>query len=140
MRIKKFLALFSITLCVSSFVYAEDGAALFKTKCAACHQISRPNNMSTLVAPPVMGIMRHIKMTYNKKEDAVKFISTYVVNPQESKALCMPNKIKRFGLMPSQKRNVTPEEIESIASWLYDNFPPNGFRSRGNTHKSYKSK
>jgi hypothetical protein len=33
--------------------------------------------------------------------------------------------------MPSQKGNVTPAELEAIASWLYDNYPPKGFRGRG---------
>ena len=131
MKIKKLVAVLGISLCLSPLVYAEDGATLFKAKCAACHQTSRPNDISTLVAPPVMGIMRHMKMTYKTKEDAVKFISTYALNPQKSKAVCMPQKIKRFGLMPSQKENVTEKELESIASWMFDNFPQKGFMGKG---------
>ena len=46
-------------------------------------------------------------MTYTATEDIVKFVSTYAINPQKSKPVCMPRKIKRFGLMPSQKGNVT---------------------------------
>jgi len=87
--------------------------------------------MSTLIAPPVMGVMRHVKMTYKTKEDAVKFISTYALNPQKSKAVCMPQKIKRFGLMPSQKGNVSIEELQTIASWMFDNFPQKGFMGKG---------
>jgi cytochrome c len=78
-----------------------------------------------------MGVMRHVKMRYNTKEDAVKFISEYALNPQESKAVCMPQKIKRFGLMPSQKENVSKEELQTIATWMYDNFPPKGFQGMG---------
>jgi len=67
-------------------------------------------------------------MKYNTKEDAVKFIADYVLHPSKEKALCKPQKIKRFGLMPSQKGNVTKEELEKIAGWLYDNFPPKWFK------------
>ncbi len=43
----------------------------------------------------------------------------------------MPQKIQRFGLMPSQKGNVTKEELEKITEWMYENFPPAGFKGRG---------
>jgi hypothetical protein len=116
---------------MSSLLLANDPSALFNAKCAMCHVTSRPSDMSTLVAPPIMGVMNHVKMTYPNKADAVKFIVDYVQAPSKSKAVCMPQKIQRFGLMPSQKGNVTPAELESIASWLYDNYPPKGFRGRG---------
>jgi len=116
---------------VSSLLLASDGASLFDAKCAMCHMKSRPSDMSTLVAPPIMGVMNHVKMTYTNKPEAVRFIVNYVLEPNRSKAVCMPQKIQRFGLMPSQKGNVTPEELEAIASWLYDNYPPKGFRGRG---------
>ena len=61
MIIKKLVAVLGISLCLSPLVYAEDGATLFKAKCAACHQTSRPQDMSTLIAPPVMSVMRHVK-------------------------------------------------------------------------------
>jgi len=113
-------------------VYAEtSGEALFEAKCASCHVKTRPSDISTLVAPPMMGVMRHVKMTYNSKEEAVKFITEYTLNPQERKAVCMPQKLKRFGLMPSQKGNVTKEELTTIASWVYDNFGSRG-QGRGN--------
>jgi cytochrome c len=131
MKLQKKLFLLGVTLIFTNTLYAQDGAALFSAKCAACHQTSRPNDMLTLVAPPVMGVMRHVKMRYNTKEDAVKFISEYALNPQESKAVCMPQKIKRFGLMPSQKENVSKEELQTIATWMYDNFPPKGFQGMG---------
>ena len=116
---------------MSSLLLANDASSLFDAKCAMCHAKTRPSDMSTLVAPPIMGVMNHVKMTYGNKHDAVKFIVDYVLAPNKSKSLCMPQKIQRFGLMPSQKGNVTPAELESIASWLYDNYPPRGFRGRG---------
>lgn len=97
--------------------------ALFKEKCVSCHITGRPVDFSKLVAPPVMGVMRHVKMQYPNKEEAVAFIKEYTLDPQEAKAVCMPQKIKRFGLMPSQKGNVTAEELERIGAWMFDNFP-----------------
>lgn len=131
MKLKNILLVLGGSILITPHIYAEDAATLFNVKCAACHVTTRPSDKSTLVAPPVMGVMRHVKMTYNSKAEAVKFISEYVLNPQASKAVCMPQKIKRFGLMPSQKGNVSKEEVEKIASWMYDNFPPQGFRGRG---------
>ncbi len=84
--------------------------------------------MSSLTAPPLMGVMRHVKMKYPAKEEAISFMVDYVLQPDRSKAVCMPQKIQRFGLMPSQKGNVTNTELETITAWMYDNFPPAGFR------------
>ena len=114
-------------------LYAEtSGEALFESKCASCHVKTRPSDISTLVAPPMMGVMRHVKMSYKTKDEVVTFITEYVLNPQESKAVCMTDKLKRFGLMPSQKGNVTKEELATIAAWAYDNFGNQGQgRGRG---------
>ena len=128
--------------CVNVFAGTSNTPeALFDLKCASCHTKTRPSDMSKMVAPPIMGVMRHVKMTYPKKDDGVKFIVDYVLEPSKDKALCMPQKIKRFGLMPSQKGNVSKEELQKIASWIYDNFPPKGFRGMKN-HRGmlYKAK
>ena len=116
---------------ISGISYANDASTLFDAKCSICHAKSRPADMSNLVAPPIMGVMRHVKMTYNTKDSAVNFIMDYVINPSKDKAVCMPQKIAKFGLMPSQKGIVTKEELSQIASWLYDNYPPQGFRGQG---------
>jgi len=105
--------------------------ALFDTKCKMCHSTTQPTDMSKVIAPMVFGVMRHVKMSYPKKDDAVKFMVDYVLNPSKEKAICMPQKIARFGLMPSQKGNVTKEELEKITSWMFDNFPPANFRGHG---------
>jgi len=141
MKLKEILLTIGMVSAVTPTLYAQDGATLFEAKCATCHTATRPSNMSTLVAPPVMGVMRHVKMAYNTKEKAVKFVTEYALNPQMSKAVCMPQKIKRFGLMPSQKGNVTKEELQTIASWMYDNFPPKGLKwKKQEEGKSCKAK
>ena len=127
MKFKMTLLTLGITFLFTPSIYAEtSGEALFETKCASCHVKTRPSDISTLVAPPIMGVARHVKMTYKTKEEAVKFITEYALDPQESKAVCMPDKLKRFGLMPSQKGSVTKEELTTIAGWIYDNFANQG--------------
>ena len=111
------------------------GKELFIQKCTACHTLGKPADMSKLVAPPLNGVMRHLKMTHSDQAKGVAFIKDYVMEPAQSKALCMPQKIKRFGLMPSQKGNVTPEELEVIANWMFENYPQKGFKGMGHGKK-----
>ncbi len=110
---------------------SENAEKLFETKCKVCHVTKRPEDTSKLIAPPIMGALNHVKQNYATKKEAVDFIVDYVLNPTREKAVCMPQNIKKFGLMPSQKGNVTKEELKEIASWLYDNFPPKGMMGMG---------
>ncbi len=119
-----------ITAAALSAAAAPTAEQLFDTKCAVCHIKTRPADKSALIAPPVMGVMRHVKEHYGDKATAVAFISDYVMNPQRSKAVCMPRSIKRFGLMPSQKGAVTEAEVQQIAGWMYDNYPPQGMTGK----------
>jgi cytochrome c len=129
----------SMLLC-SITIASQTPQELFDAKCLMCHKKSRPTDMSNVIAPAIMGVMRHVKMQYSSKDEAISFISDYVLNPQKSKAICKPQKIKRFGLMPSQKGNVTKEEAKLIASWLYDNFPPKGFKGMGQQKRGMQGK
>jgi len=110
---------------------ADEAEVLFDAKCSMCHSKTRPTDMSKVVAPALMGVMRHVKMTYPNKDEAVKFMVDYILEPSKDKAICMPNKIERFGLMPSQKGNVSKDELQNITSWMYSNFPPANFRGMG---------
>ena len=125
------ILLFVAALLFTPMTYGQTtGESLFDAKCASCHVKIRPADISTLVAPPAMGVMRHVKMTYGTKEEAVKFITEYALDPQESKSVCMADKIKRFGLMPSQKGKVRKEELSIIAGWMYENFGSPGQGNR----------
>ena len=114
------------TLGVSLF--AADGKALFEQKCAFCHITTKPTpqQRSQMAAPPAPGVMFHVKEKYPNKSDAVAFIVDYAHNPSKEKALC-PS-IKRFGIMPSLKGAVTKEELKAIASYMFDTFPPAGYK------------
>jgi cytochrome c len=110
---------------------SSNAEALFNAKCKICHSTTQPTDISKVVAPMVFGVMRHVKMKYPNRDEAVKFMVDYALNPSKDKAVCMPQKIARFGLMPSQKGNVTKEELQKITSWMFDNFPPANFRGHG---------
>ncbi len=126
------LLVLSAVIALSPFSLAsEDAEALFDAKCAVCHSKAKPTDMSKVLAPALMGVMRHVKIEYPQKEEAVKFMVDYILEPTVQKAICMPQKIERFGLMPSQKGNVTPAELEKITAWMFDNYPPADFHGMG---------
>jgi len=105
----------------------QKGKELFERHCVMCHSLTRPKDPKNMVAPAIAGVMFHVKERYPNKEDAVRFIVDYVRSPSHDKALC-PS-VKRFGLMPPI--NLPKEDLEAIASYLFDNFPPEGFKHRG---------
>lgn len=121
--------LISVTLLLLAFTAVsvmgeEKGSILFEEKCAACHMKQRPSfeAMNTMIAPPIMGVMSHVKDAKTTKPEAVKFIVDYIFEPTPLKALCIKQSIERFGLMPSQKGNLTKEEATMIAGYLYENY------------------
>ena len=131
---KKILTATTLMLVLGSSIMAEDSAEkLFTQKCMGCHLSTKPtqDQLKTIVAPAIMGVMRHIKKEFSNKKEAVDFIVEYTLNPTKEKSICRPKKIKKFGLMPSQKENLTKEELQLIAEYLYDNFPPENFRGMG---------
>ena len=141
MKLKKTVLTLGTLLALSSFVNAEEsGEVLFNAKCEMCHSKAKPSDMSKVLAPALMGVMRHIKMSYPDKDEAVKFMVDYILEPTKEKAICMPKKIERFGLMPSQKGNVTEDELTKITSWMYDNFPPANFKGMGHGNRKGEGK
>jgi hypothetical protein len=65
--------------------------------------------------------MYHVKEKYPIRVDAVKFMADYTLEPKVEKALCAS--MDKFGLMPSMKKTVTPEEAVAISEMLFDRFP-----------------
>ncbi len=102
----------------------ENGALLFEQKCSTCHTLYRPHAdlMHTMVAPPITGVMKHVKDVKATKAEAASFIVDYLFDPSYSKAICQSQAIERFGLMPSQRGMLSREEAITIAEYLYDNF------------------
>jgi hypothetical protein len=104
-------------------LHAQDKAeTLFDAKCSSCHLKTKPQDMSSVVAPPIVGVMKHVNKRYRTKEKKINFINDYVMNPQKAKAVCKRKKLKHFGLMPSQKGNLTEAELHLISTWMVENF------------------
>ncbi len=133
-KMKKIVLFITTLLITNTLLMAEDHAkVLFEAKCTSCHMTKRPTSeqFKTIVAPAIMGVMRHVKMQYKNKKEAVNFIVDYTLNPTKEKAICIDTKLEKFGLMLSQKESVTKEEIMIIAEYIYDTYPPTNFRGMG---------
>ncbi len=115
-------------ICTPAF--AETGKQLFQQKCAMCHVTKKPTpeQQKHMIAPAAMGVMFHVKQKFKNKEKAIEFIVDYVLNPSKEKSVCLSQTMKKFGIMPSQKGAVTKEQLRKIAEYMWDNFPPKGFK------------
>jgi cytochrome c len=106
----------SIFILLTGSLLAEDGKELFQNKCTACHSITMPMSHNDLKAPPAVGFMFHLKEHFTDKTKLKEHIINFTTNPTYEKAVC--RSVRRFGVMPSQKENVTQEELAKIADWL----------------------
>jgi cytochrome c len=104
-----------------------DGAALAKSKCAACHNLEMPPRTSeTEKAPPLFTVTVHLKdwmkgdNPSELRSKFVEFVTDYVRYPDRKKSYCDPKSLKLYGLMPSQKENVTEAEARAIAGYIFD--------------------
>jgi len=113
-------------------LYNESGKELFLEKCTKCHRTTPPKtkeDREAMMAPPIMGVMFHVNdgviadNPKEKKEKVIDFIVDYAHNPSKDKSFCEAHAIERFGVMPSQKNNVTVEELKEIANYLYEAYP-----------------
>jgi len=55
----------------------------------------------------------------DKAEKFIPFIQDYVIEPSREKSYCDEESLKAYGVMPSQKGNVTQEELKAIAEYMY---------------------
>jgi cytochrome c len=106
-----------------------DGEALAKAKCAQCHNLDMPPKTSEdEKAPPLFTITVHLKDWIKADTDTerrakfIAFAKDYTLNPTREKSYCDEKSLKSYGLMPSQKGNVTANEVGAIAAWAYDHY------------------
>ncbi len=106
-----------------------DGAKLAEQKCAKCHNLDMPPKTSDKeLAPPLYTVTVHLKdwmKVDNPSELRGKFtafVKSYVINPDRSKSYCNKESLETYGLMPSQKGNVTEDELEAIAHYAFDTY------------------
>jgi cytochrome c len=108
---------------------AQNGKTLLEQKCASCHMLQTPGfyQLQKLTAPPMDAVVFHVKLAKKDTEAQKAFIVDYVLNPDVSKSVCESNKVAKYGVMPSQKGNVTPQELEKIASFMLEEYPRQHF-------------
>ena len=124
---KKIILILSLMATILSANNAEE---LFMNKCAICHVMERPADKSEMVAPPAKGIMFHMGEEIGSDEKILAHIKSFTMNPTKAKAIC--RSVRRFGLMPSQKENITQEELDIVAQWMIENLKmtPEEYKNR----------
>jgi cytochrome c len=111
-----------LTLSIGSFANSK-GKMLFMQKCATCHSLSFPKNKSDMIAPPAPGVMFHMHQRFDSNDKILSYMRDFVMNP--SKKTSLKKETKRFGLMPSQKGNITKDELDTVTKWMVENIHMN---------------
>ncbi|MEA2072041.1 MAG: c-type cytochrome [Campylobacterota bacterium] len=108
-----------------------DGKKLLEQKCASCHNLEMPPALSVdELAPPMMSVAFHVHSFMTPSDEsqrtlkAIEFVVDYVQNPSIEKSFCDKKSLERYGLMPSQKENVTDYETKAIASYMFEHYTP----------------
>ncbi len=106
-----------------------DGKKLTEQKCASCHNLAMPPVISDdELAPPMMAVAFHMPNFMEPRDEsqripmAIEFVVDYVLHPSLEKSYCDEDSIKRYGLMASQKENVTKEEVKAIATYMFKHY------------------
>jgi len=124
--------LFIFTACSESAPKQKlDGKKLLESKCASCHNISMPPELfDDELAPPIMSVSFHVydfvkpSTESQRMSTAVEFVVDYVRNPSVEKSFCDKASLKHYGLMPSQKENVSEDEATAIANYMFEFYKP----------------
>ena len=132
---KKTIAIFALlfsTVFTTLNASEVTGETIYKLKCASCHMLDIPKDMSDanhskmmkdMKAPPFSKVSAKVKDAFDNNESkAIAFVADYIVNPDENKSLCMPQAIKAFGLMPSIGKDMSKGDIALVSKWLVTNF------------------
>lgn len=112
-----------------TMTFANNGAELMKANCASCHMLTSPtpDMIPTLKAPAMDAVVFHLKEDMKDEKEIKAFIVDYTQNPLASKSVCESNKVQKFGVMPSLKGKVSPEELGAIAEHMIATYPSAGF-------------
>jgi len=117
----------TISLLSASILMAEisdeqrvENENLATEKCGACHLMGKitKEKLNRMAAPPYWAIAKNVKLKYPNKIDGINFMMDFTINPAENKMLFPKETKERFGLMPSQKDNVTKDELKNIINYI----------------------
>jgi len=106
-----------------------DGKVLLEAKCAACHNLEMPPvTTPDEPAPPMMAVAFHVydfvkvSTPAERQSKAVAFVKEYVISPSREKSFCDAKSLEQYGVMPSQKGKVSQEELDAIASYMFEHY------------------
>lgn len=131
--IKKIFPLFLLTVLIVGCNDLDNknlnGKKLLKQKCSSCHNIDMPpKTYENEVAPPMMAVAFHVPDFIQTNDEssripkAIDFVKDYVINPSVEKSLCDKKSLESYGVMPSQKGKVSEDELEAIATYMFEHF------------------
>ncbi len=137
---KVLLFLLPIILLANEDKELQLGQKVFDTTCSKCHVelLDKKTALKTfkdLLAPPMNEVANQLKNNIIIKDEdedvhravVIAFIKDYIKYPELAKVMCNAPAVERFGLMPTQKPNLSEEEINAVATWLYDRYEGVGF-------------
>ena len=114
--------------------------------CAKCHNLSMPPKIHKIeLAPPMMAVVFHLKdfiKTSNPSEHKIKFsnfVSDYILYPAKDKAYCDKNSLKQYGLMPSLENNISKDEANVIAKYIYEKYDAQKFYKKQKEEKLFNA-
>lgn len=95
----------------------SEGYELLKAKCYVCHN---PNSVSheAIIAPPMSAIKKRYSRLYHTKEEFVREVTDWALNPVEENAI-MRGAVMQFNTMP--KQIFDKEELQKIATYMFEN-------------------
>ena len=114
----------SLIFATSTLLLASPTAEDLAVKhCGECHLMGKisKDKLNKMKAPPYWALAKMARLKYDKREDMVKYIVDYALNPAEEKMLFPHETRDRFGVMPSQKGKVTEAQIKEISEYILGN-------------------
>lgn len=106
-----------------------NGEKLLQNKCSKCHNLDMPpETFEDEKAPPMMAVAFHVVNFIQTNDEsqripkAKEFVDDYVLNPSASKSFCDKESLESYGVMPSQKGKITPDELEAVSEYIFEHF------------------
>ena len=110
-----------ISLSLSVQIFAEEKLQeMVDNTCGTCHLTGKVSKekLNRMAAPPMWGVAKKIKVNIQNKQEQIKFMIDFVLNPNPKKMLFPQETIDRFGYMPSQKDIISKKDLQTIAEYL----------------------
>ena len=141
-----FIVAFGFSACQEKKSQHFNKKELIEQKCATCHNLDLPpETFENEIAPPMMAVAFHVKgfMEVNDESSRIpkakEFVKEYVINPSREKALCDKASLESYGLMPSQKSNVSEAELEAITEYMFSHYTQKNLNEAQNAKNRLKA-